>query len=237
MLWRILDLPFDIAIFVALAAILALVLCLTVHEFFHAFVAYKLGDSTAKVEGRVTLNPIRHMDPLGAIMLLIAGFGWAKPVPVNANNFKNTKRGMALTAFSGPLSNLVLAFIFALPLLVVVEYLHMQIFLDSHYGAVFLYEFLFMLVVFNIALFIFNLIPLYPLDGFHVVNMFLPHESKYLFFNLRYGQYVLLAVIVLLFLTRVFETIRNFILSGFIWFWDLFFNTAFVPVWLEWLTR
>jgi Zn-dependent protease len=95
----------------AIYAIIMLI-CFPVHEFSHALVAYKLGDDTAEKEGRLTLNPIKHLDLMGSVLMLLAGFGWAKPVPININNFKNPRVGFALSALAGPVSNLILAYIF-----------------------------------------------------------------------------------------------------------------------------
>ena len=93
---------------------LAVLITLTVHEYCHGYAAYKLGDNTAKNLGRLTLNPIKHLDPIGFLCMLLAGFGWAKPVPINSRNFKKPRYGIALTSFAGPASNLILAFIFIL---------------------------------------------------------------------------------------------------------------------------
>jgi Zn-dependent protease len=144
--------------------VLALVVSLSIHEFSHAWSAYELGDPTARNEGRLTLNPIKHLDPVGALMILFMAFagwglGWGKPVPVNPRNLRTNPRvGMALTAAAGPFSNLVLATLFAIPLrLGWVEF-----------GLA--WSFLIAMVITNISLAIFNLIPLPPLDGFSVVQ-------------------------------------------------------------------
>jgi Zn-dependent protease len=144
--------------------VLALVVSLSIHEFSHAWSAYELGDPTARNEGRLTLNPIKHLDPVGALMILFMAFagwglGWGKPVPVNPRNLRTNPRvGMALTAAAGPFSNLVLATLFAIPLrLGWVEF-----------GLA--WSFLIAMVITNISLAIFNLIPLPPLDGFSVMQ-------------------------------------------------------------------
>ena len=94
--------------------LIVLLTALPLHECAHAWVADKMGDHTARYQGRLTLNPLRHLDPMGAILMLVAGFGWAKPVPINPRNFKNPKQGMALSALAGPMSNLLLAFVSAI---------------------------------------------------------------------------------------------------------------------------
>jgi Zn-dependent protease len=145
--------------------VLALVVSLSIHEFAHAWSAYELGDSTARNQGRLTLNPVAHLDPVGALMILFMAFsgwgiGWGKPVPVNPYNLRTNPRvGMGLTSAAGPFSNLVLATLFAIPLrLALVPW-------GNALG-----ELLWVFVITNISLAIFNLIPLPPLDGFHVLQ-------------------------------------------------------------------
>ena len=151
--------PLQIVLF-----ILALVISLSVHEFSHAWAAYELGDPTARNNGRLTLNPIAHLDPLGALMIVFMsisgiGIGWAKPVPVNPRNLRTNPRvGMGLTSAAGPFSNLVLAALFAIPL-------RLDLSLPSLVFRIF-----WVMVVVNVSLAIFNLIPLPPLDGFSVVQ-------------------------------------------------------------------
>lgn len=158
---------------------IVLVTSLTLHEFAHAFVAYKLGDNTAHSQGRVSLNPLKHLDPWGTIIFLFTSFGWGKPVPVNPINFKNPKRDHALTAFAGPLSNLLIAFI-------------VGFFLPSYPQS-------FLLVAFfqiNISLFVFNLIPIPPLDGSQIISFFLNDNQyyKYQLFIQQNSRYIVLAM-------------------------------------------
>ena len=144
--------------------ILALVISLTIHEFSHAWSAYELGDPTARNQGRLTLNPIAHLDPIGALMIVFmsisgVGIGWAKPVPVNPFNLRTNPRvGMGLTSAAGPFSNLVLAALFAIPL-------RLGLNLPSLVQSFFL-----VMIMVNVSLALFNLIPLPPLDGFSVVQ-------------------------------------------------------------------
>ncbi len=169
-------------IFILLA--LALVLSLSLHEFAHAFTAYKLGDPTAKMSGRLTLNPLSHLDPLGTLLLLFAGFGWAKPVPVNFYNLDNPKRDMALVSISGPASNFVLAVFSAL----ILGFLPIM----SELVFTFFYFFAF----YNVGLGIFNLLPLHPLDGFKVVSGILPSNLAVQWEQLApYGIFVLFFMI------------------------------------------
>lgn len=154
--------------FITLALSLpAIVLCLSVHEAAHGAAAYLLGDRTARNAGRVTLSPLAHIDPMGFVCLLLFGFGWARPVPVNISNFKNRRWGMALTALAGPLSNFVTAFIaYCLYLLVWMN--SSSVFMQT------LGMFLSIVGSMSIGLGVFNLIPVHPLDGSRVVDAFLP---------------------------------------------------------------
>lgn len=146
-----------------LAFALALIPAFTIHEFAHAFMAYRLGDPTAKNLGRLTLNPIKHLDVLGTLMVFVVGFGWAKPVPVNPYNLRNGRKGMALVAVVGPLSNLALATAVAAVWRA-----------TGFVGGPVLINTLLVFIYLNIALLFFNLIPFPPLDGFRVLLGVLP---------------------------------------------------------------
>ena len=194
----------------------AVLLCIVVHEVSHGYAAYRLGDPTAKAQNRLSMNPIRHIDPIGALLLLTVGFGWAKPVPVNMWYFKNPKQGMAITALAGPLSNFILAFILAF------FFNGLFGFYAFGYGGAavdFLVEFLYYGVVINIGLGLFNLIPFPPLDGSKILAVFLPSElhMKLMRYE-RYGFLVLLALVWLGFLDTPLYTARmavtNFILGS-----------------------
>lgn len=145
--------------------IVVLLIAFTVHEFSHAYVAYKFGDPTAKNQGRVTLNPLVHLDPIGTLLILIVGFGWARPVPVNRFHFKNPRLAGILVSLAGPLSNLLVA---------IIGYAIWYGLLASGLGPndmpFFVEPFFTMLVHLNIVLFVFNLIPLPPLDGYRIVE-------------------------------------------------------------------
>lgn len=148
--------------------ILVLVLSFTIHEFAHAYSAYKLGDSTAYQFGRVSLNPMVHLDLFGTIMLLIAGFGWAKPVPVNRGNFKSPRiMGIIVTA-AGPISNLILAFISFFVLVLFQKYGWLDGMSDGSAKAILI--FLQLMISINLTLFLFNLIPIPPLDGYRIIQ-------------------------------------------------------------------
>jgi len=163
--------------------IAALVISISIHEFSHAFVTTSLGDPTPKYQGRVTLNPKSHIDPLGLIFLVIGGFGWGRPVMFNELNLKNPKRDRALIAFAGPLSNFIVAVVFSLLLKIL------------GLGGI-LGTFLYLVIIYNLLLGIFNLIPIHPLDGFKVVSGLLPNNLAYQWEQTRkWGIYILLFLI------------------------------------------
>lgn len=180
-----------------LAAAIPALLCITIHELCHGFAAYRLGDNTAKNAGRLTLNPIKHIDPLGLLMMIVAGFGWAKAVPVNMYNFKNPKAGMAVTALAGPVSNFILSAL----VLVLYGLLFAPLNTGSATGGIVL-EMLFMTAYLSCALGIFNLLPIPPLDGSKVLFSILP-DDKY-FKLMQYERYGMLLLAVIL-MTDVFS--------------------------------
>ena len=172
----------DPLLFVILAV--ALLLSLSLHEFAHAFAASKLGDDTAQLSGRLTLNPLAHLDPVGTLLLLFVGFGWAKPVPVNHFNLREPKRDMAIVSMAGPASNFILAIISALILN----------FSGISGGVV--YAFFYFFAFYNVGLGIFNLLPLHPLDGFKVVSGILPRRLSLQWEQLAsYGIFILFFMI------------------------------------------
>ena len=175
-------------------------LILPFHEVAHGYVAYKLGDPTARSMGRLTLNPLKHFDLIGFAMMLLVGFGWAKPVPINARYFKKPKRDMALTALAGPLSNIILAVIFAL--LLRIMYAVLAAFPPTSDFTVNIYfwtqELLMSGVVLNVAFAVFNMIPVPPFDGSRLFFAFLP--SKAYFWVQRYERYIYFVFLALLIL-------------------------------------
>ncbi len=180
-------------IITALAALVAL----TVHEFSHGYAAYRLGDDTARNFGRLTLNPLKHIDPFGALCMIFFHFGWAKPVPINARNFRKPKRDFALTAMAGPLSNVILGFFSALLYLVSYKLL---LTVAAGSGAGFLFNLVYNFTLFfsyfhilNIGLGIFNLIPIPPFDGSRILNVILP--ARIYFKVMRYERYIYWGVV------------------------------------------
>jgi Zn-dependent protease len=176
-----------------------IIIGLTVHEYCHALVAHMCGDSTSKDQGRVTLNPLKHIDPLGFIMLIFAGFGWAKPVHFNEQNLKNPKTDVIKIALAGPLSNAVIAMVLSIlfSLLYSSSHLHltpvMQILSEVFYYAIYI----------NWALFIFNLIPLPPLDGSHLL---LSQFKRFpMLYNAlyKYGSFLLFGLVIASMVTKI----------------------------------
>jgi len=183
-----------------LRVIPAILIGLTVHELAHAFIALRLGDDTAKQLGRVTLNPLKHIDPVGFIMLLVAGFGWAKPVLVDRTKLKNPARDDVLIALAGPVANLLLAVVLVLLLRVV---LFLVPFRSERTFNLVVGNFLAWITI-NVSLGFFNLLPIPPLDGSHVIlNLLSSKNTATASLYFRYGSFALLAIIVIERLAKV----------------------------------
>ena len=187
-IWKNLDWTVPVQI---VMNILPSLLCITLHELSHGYVAYRLGDTTAKDAGRLTLNPIKHIDVMGLLMMVVFRFGWAKPVPVNMYRFKNPKKGMAATALAGPACNFLLAllFLFLYGLLYYPLYVHGGAVAETVLQLVYTTAYL------SLALAVFNLIPIPPLDGSKVLFSFIPDESY--FKLMRYERYGMILLLVL----------------------------------------
>lgn len=166
-------------------------LCITLHELSHGYVAWLLGDTTAKDAGRLTLNPVRHIDPMGLLMMVVFRFGWAKPVPVDMRRFSDPRRGMALTALAGPVSNLLICIVFRF----LWGLLYIPLYRLGQPGE-YLSEFLLLTAYISLGMGIFNLLPVPPLDGSKVVYSFLPPKAYgWLMVYERYGMLLLMALV------------------------------------------
>ena len=198
-----------------LGRVLAVLLCLTVHETCHGLVALALGDPTAKRMRRLSFNPLHHIDWLGLAAMLVCGFGWAKPVPVDMRYFKNPKAGMALTALAGPVSNLLLALVALLAASVTARLAPVSAF------TLWLFYFLIDLAILSIGLGLFNLIPIPPLDGSKVLFSFLPERAYYTL--MRYERYGMLVMLAIVWLDIGGNFLSNAIAAVYAWMAGLFF--------------
>ena len=186
-----------------------ILISLTVHEFSHGYVAYKLGDPTAKNAGRLTLNPLKHLDPVGTLMMIFAKIGWAKPVPIDIRYFKNPKKDIVKVGIAGPLSNIVLALIVVIPMYIfnVIN----QLGTLGEFGS-WLFMFFYLLYRVNLNLAVFNLLPIPPLDGSKIFYSILPDKIYYTL--LKYEQYIGFAFLLLIILSpgllsNVFEVLTK----------------------------
>lgn len=186
-IWEGFDFSYLLSI---LLSVIPSLVCITLHELSHGLVAYALGDDTARRAGRLTLNPLRHLDPMGLLMMVLFRFGWAKPVPVNMAKFKNPKRDMAITALAGPASNVVIAVVFLL------LYGALYIPLSQSAAGDYLLQMLQLTSYISLGLAVFNLIPLPPLDGSKVLFSLMSDESYYQLLRYeRYGSLLLLLLV------------------------------------------
>jgi Zn-dependent protease len=199
-----------------------ILLALTFHEYAHAYAAYRYGDDTAKQSGRLTLNPLRHLDPLGTIMIFLVHFGWAKPVPVNPGRLRNPKKDMLWISAAGPLANMVLALASGLFIrgLLITGYTP-----DRHTAIGLLFFMLIMSLQINLALAIFNILPIAPLDGSKILSALLPaRHEKLVSFLERYGPFILIVLILFGQATGVS------VLGGLIWPFVDFFSALFAGI-------
>ena len=207
------------------ATLLAVLMAITFHETAHGYIAYRLGDPTAKNQGRLTLNPIAHLDPIGALMMFVFGFGWAKPVPVNPFYFEGDRtKGMMLVSVAGPLTNLIISF--------AAYFIYVA---GSGFAAIpFLSIFLSTTVTLNIYLAVFNLIPIPPLDGSKILAGLLPKATAYKFLNTveQYGFLILMLLIFFNITDMIMVPVANVILSFFTF---IFQNTIYIHLFFPFL--
>ena len=204
------------ALFSLLLSIPGILIAITFHEFAHGFAAYKLGDTTAKDEGRLSLNPFDHLDPIGTVMLIFAGFGWGKPVHVNPRNYTrkmSMEKGEAIVSIAGPLMNFLLAIIFAIIYIAILKFAGLS-FITTSVGMVII-GIVTATISVNVGLGVFNLIPLPPLDGSKVIMPFLPYKAKQWFIN---NEQIFYIVFVILFITglagRIISPAINLVTQG-----------------------
>lgn len=189
-------------------SVIPALICITLHELSHGLVAYWLGDDTAKSRGRLTLNPIRHIDWWGLLMMVLFKFGWAKPVPVNMYRFKNPKRGMAITALAGPVSNILIALVF----LVIYGLLYRPLYVSGGAAGRTVLEMIFMTAYISTSLAVFNLIPISPLDGSKVLYSVLSDRAydKLMRYE-RYGMILIMVLVVSGGLSGVLSTVTGWV--------------------------
>ncbi len=178
-----------------ISRLVTLVIALTLHEYAHARAAVFFGDDTPRLAGRLTLNPLRHLDPLGSLMLIVAGFGWARPVPINPEQLRQrSPSALMLVSLAGPLSNMLLAGLGGLVFLLLKLYAGTSLVRDTFFG-----KFLISFVLLNVTLCIFNLLPVAPLDGEKVLEYLLPEPARKVLYAIRpYGMFILLALVFVL---------------------------------------
>ncbi len=209
-----------------LIRLIIVIFSLTIHEVAHGYAAYKMGDPTAKAFGRLSLNPLRHLDPLGFLCMLFFRFGWARPVPINTRYFKKPKTGMAVSALAGPLANILMSFVgLFLYKLILALYWNEIIVPDTQFAAnlfTLVLSFFSSFCVLNLYLGVFNLIPVPPLDGSRILLVVLP--DKWYFGIMKYEQYIQIALIVMLYLgllSTPLSMVCDAIIGGMQWLIEL----------------
>lgn len=209
------DLSVGMKILMLMISVLALLPALSLHEFAHGYAAYKCGDYTAKSMGRLSLNPLAHLDPFGTLMMLVVGFGWAKPVPINTRNFKKPRRDIAIVSLAGPAMNIILAFIGTL-LASLTSSVAVSTGTASTVTASIIYTLFWYFAMMNLGLGLFNLIPLPPLDGSNVLMCLLPQKYAVKYSKIRYyTRYIFLGLIVLQWLPYPLSAVTDIL------FWPL----------------
>ena len=218
MIFRILPgLSFPQIVIVLVAFAVAIVIAISFHEWAHAFAAYRAGDHTAKQAGRLTLNPLKHLEPLGLICFVFVGIGWAKPVPVNPFNYRSFKKGNFWVSISGVLTNLLIAFVFSFGLFMVSGPFEAAPDNLWWFG---LYQVFSLCMLLNVSLAVFNMLPIPPLDGYNLLMSFTKPNNGFMLAMRNYARVVL--IIVVLFGGVVLFTVRDYIQDAMLGFWGLF---------------
>ena len=216
-----------------LAFVVALLAAMILHEIAHGLVALWNGDRTAKMYGRLSLNPLRHFDWIGLAMMILVGFGWARPVPVNPNNFKKRRLGCITVSLAGVVTNLLLAFLFAMGAILFDKLLFgIEVGSAKYYVVYFLFALCMLAMMLNVNFALFNILPLYPLDGYRLLSCFVNERNGFMTFLRRYSLYIMLGFILLDYIPFVsaysplnlyIGWLGNKIYNGFLQFWGLIF--------------
>jgi Zn-dependent protease len=212
------DIGWEYNFVILLAFVLALLVALVPHEWAHGYAALKCGDPSAKIAGRLSLNPARHIEPLGLLCFMLAGIGWAKPVPVNPFNYKNFRRGNFLVSVAGVAMNFVIGFTASFFMYLVYKFGD-----PSNFGVYGLYFFFYFVTVVNISLVIFNLLPIYPLDGYNMLVSFTKPDNRFMEFMRQNSAMMLMVVLLASVFTGFIGIARDGIIYGFEWLWGLVF--------------
>lgn len=209
---------------IAIYLIPVVLLSLSFHEFSHAYVSYRLGDPTAKNYGRLTLNPLKHLDLFGTIMILISRFGWAKPVPVNPMYYRDRRRGVMLVSVAGPLSNILLAFFSSIPV-TYIKAVHGSRGMGSFDGISILYNLSLVFYIINVNLAVFNILPVPPLDGSKILSGILPPAQYYKM--VQYESYISMIFLLIVF---IFPEVLSTVMRPFVWVVETAIKTITIPI-------